>query len=58
MFMVYRSVGSALPSISGVADTRVIIKEHSNGFIRQLESEAVFVGVVNPLGDEQRALLA
>ena len=36
----------------------MIIEEDTDGFIRQLETKAIFVGVVNPLGNEGRPLLA
>ncbi len=43
-----------LAAVSGEADARAVVEEDADGPVRQLEAEAVLVGVVDPLGDEER----
>ena len=47
-----------LPSIRGVTNARMIIKEDSNRFVRKLETKPVFVGIIYPFSDEEWTLLA
>ena len=45
-------ITDAVPSITGEADAGAVVEQHSDGAVRQLETEAVLVGVINPLGNE------
>ena len=50
--------GGHLRPVCRVADPSVVVEQNPNTPVAQLEAEAVLVAVVDPLGDEDGALLA